>query len=63
MVVYRQQPKRTIKELPYVCQSPYLKGYKEAREPLNSNELVEVDYVFLPVDEQHPVTLVKFENL
>ncbi|KAJ8438091.1 LOW QUALITY PROTEIN: hypothetical protein Cgig2_019939 [Carnegiea gigantea] len=53
-VVVRQQPKRIVKEMPFVCRSPYLKDYGDFRDQLKLEKKMLVDYPFLPPDELHP---------
>ena len=50
----RQEPKEFTKEIPFICQSPYLRDYKQAREKLTPNQLILVDYAFLREGEEHP---------
>ncbi|KAJ8423420.1 hypothetical protein Cgig2_032670 [Carnegiea gigantea] len=53
-VAVRQQPKRIVKEVPFLCRSLFLKDYREARDQLKPTQLMLVDYAFLPPDELHP---------
>jgi len=53
-VVKRQQPKRMVTQVPFQCRSPYLKDYREARDRLTHQQLMLVDYAFMPPDDLHP---------
>ncbi|KAJ8447044.1 hypothetical protein Cgig2_033613 [Carnegiea gigantea] len=53
-VVKRQQPKRMVTQVSFQCRSPYLKDYREARDRLTHQQLMLVDYAFLPPDDLHP---------
>ncbi|KAJ8429966.1 hypothetical protein Cgig2_032091 [Carnegiea gigantea] len=55
-VVVRQQPKRIVKEMPFLCRSPFLKDYREARDRLKPSQMMLVDYAFLPPNDLHPST-------
>ncbi|KAJ8451444.1 hypothetical protein Cgig2_017835 [Carnegiea gigantea] len=53
-IIKRQQPKRMVTQVPFQCRSPYLKDYREARDQLTHQQLMLVDYAFLPPDDLHP---------
>ncbi|KAJ8426751.1 hypothetical protein Cgig2_029420 [Carnegiea gigantea] len=55
-VVIRQQPQRIVEEMPFLCRSPFLKDYREARDRLKPSQMMLVDYASLPPDELHPST-------
>ncbi|KAJ8422902.1 hypothetical protein Cgig2_026423 [Carnegiea gigantea] len=59
--VKRQQPKRMVTQVPFQCRPPYLKDYREARDRLTHQQLMLVDYAFLPPDELHPSMEKLFE--
>ena len=45
-VVVRQQLKRIVKEMSFLCQSPYLKDYKESRDRLKPKHMMLVGILF-----------------
>ncbi|KAJ8425196.1 hypothetical protein Cgig2_004318 [Carnegiea gigantea] len=51
-----------VTQVPFQCRSPYLKDYREARDRLTHEQLMLVDYAFLPPDELHP-SIVNDYNL
>ncbi|KAJ8439023.1 hypothetical protein Cgig2_028469 [Carnegiea gigantea] len=54
--------KRVIKLLPFICQSPYLRDYKDIiKDKLTHSEKVVVDYAFLLFDVDHPKTEELYE--
>ncbi|KAJ8432382.1 hypothetical protein Cgig2_009984 [Carnegiea gigantea] len=40
-----------VTQVPFQCRSPYLKDYREARDQLTHQQLILVDYAFLPPDD------------
>ncbi|KAJ8445808.1 hypothetical protein Cgig2_027889 [Carnegiea gigantea] len=55
-VVVRQLLKRIVKEMPFLCRTPFLKDYKEARNRLKRTQMMLEDYAFLSPDKFHPST-------
>ena len=46
-----QREKRVIKQLPFVCRSPFLRDYKNIlKDNLTHDEKIVVDYAILPFD-------------
>ena len=55
-VVVRKQPKRLVKDMPFLCRSPFLKDYNGTGDRLKPSQMILVNYAFLPPNELHPLT-------